>query len=212
MQILQIIQNAAGLVQGAEKLSLERAVRKLFIIYFLHISNQEMLETPGGSKDLNLNAPVKFNGQGKIRIGDKVTFGVINSPGNMSYSYIAALNSSATISFGSHTSINNRASIVAQSSVITIGDRCLIGPDCIICDSNSHDLIVARRLNPDPQAEAVSIGNDVFIGARVIILKGAHIGNGCVIGAGSVLPPGFKCEDNKIVAGNPARVVSSVPQ
>lgn len=51
----------------------------------------------------------------------------------------------------------------------------------------------------------VIIGNDVWIGFRVIILSGTHIGDGAVIGAGSVvtkdIPP------YAIVAGNPARIV-----
>ena len=51
----------------------------------------------------------------------------------------------------------------------------------------------------------VSIGNDVWIGARVIVLGGVTIGNGAVIGAGSVVtrdvPP------YAVVAGTPARLI-----
>jgi acetyltransferase-like isoleucine patch superfamily enzyme len=57
-----------------------------------------------------------------------------------------------------------------------------------------------------PRREAdVIIGRDVWLGARVIVLAGVTIGDGCVIGAGSVvtrsLPP------NSIAVGAPARVV-----
>ena len=51
----------------------------------------------------------------------------------------------------------------------------------------------------------IKIGNDVWIGAKAIILPGVTIGDGCVIAAGSVVT---KCiEPYSIVAGNPAIMV-----
>ena len=56
----------------------------------------------------------------------------------------------------------------------------------------------------------VVIGKDVWIGANAIILPGVTIGDGCVIGAGSVvttdLPP------HCVVVGNPARVIKTIIQ
>jgi acetyltransferase-like isoleucine patch superfamily enzyme len=57
-------------------------------------------------------------------------------------------------------------------------------------------------------SSAVTIGSNVFIGARAIILKGTHIGDGAVVGAGSVVTGDVPA--NRIVAGNPARLVDSV--
>ena len=51
----------------------------------------------------------------------------------------------------------------------------------------------------------VNIGNDVWIGARVTILPGVKIGNGAIIGAGSVVTKDVP--DFAIVGGNPARVI-----
>jgi acetyltransferase-like isoleucine patch superfamily enzyme len=55
----------------------------------------------------------------------------------------------------------------------------------------------------------VVIGDDVFIGANSIILKGVTVGDRCVIGAGTVvslkdIPP------DSLVAGNPARIIRSL--
>jgi acetyltransferase-like isoleucine patch superfamily enzyme len=59
------------------------------------------------------------------------------------------------------------------------------------------------------EAAPISIEDDVWIGANVIILKGITVGRGSVIGAGSVvtrsIPPG------QIWVGNPARFVRSRP-
>ena len=55
--------------------------------------------------------------------------------------------------------------------------------------------------------EPVHIGNDVWIGRRVIILPGVTIGDGCVIGAGAVVAkdiPPFS-----IAVGNPCRVIKN---
>ena len=49
------------------------------------------------------------------------------------------------------------------------------------------------------------IGNDVWIGARVIILPGVNVGTGAIIGAGSVVTKDVL--PNSIVAGNPAKSI-----
>ena len=53
----------------------------------------------------------------------------------------------------------------------------------------------------------IVIGNDVWIGGRVIILPGVKIGNGAIIGAGSVVTKDVSEYD--VVAGNPARVIKN---
>jgi len=50
------------------------------------------------------------------------------------------------------------------------------------------------------------IGNDVWIGARVVVLPGVHIADGCVVGAGSVVTSSL-AEPYGIYAGNPARLL-----
>lgn len=68
---------------------------------------------------------------------------------------------------------------------ITIGERSLIGAGTLICDSDMHELPLGSA-NPVGRAP-IHIGSDVFIGARCIILKGVNIGNGAVVGAGTVV-------------------------
>jgi acetyltransferase-like isoleucine patch superfamily enzyme len=100
-------------------------------------------------------------------------------------------------------------SIVAAQH-IRIGHRVLIGANTIITDTDFHPLDPLERQR-DPQrgaAKPVVIEDDVFIGMQCLILKGVHLGAGCVIGAGSVVsrdvPAGM------IAAGNPARVIRPV--
>lgn len=93
---------------------------------------------------------------------------------------------------------------------IKIGDRVLIGANCIIVDTDFHPTHPQMRID-DPKAGsalAVVIEEDVFIGMNSIILKGVRIGRGSCIGAGSVVtkdvPP------NVIFAGNPAKFIREI--
>jgi maltose O-acetyltransferase len=90
---------------------------------------------------------------------------------------------------------------------LKVGKDVMMGPDVIIIGENhqfsSRD--IPMRLQGYQHYSPVRIEDDVWIGARVIILPGITIGTGSIIGAGSVvtkdIPPYAIC------AGNPARVI-----
>ena len=67
------------------------------------------------------------------------------------------------------------------------------------------DLSVPMWRQKSSAPKPIVIGNDVWIGARVIILGGVHVGDGSVIGAGSVVTRDV--EPYSIVAGNPAKLI-----
>jgi maltose O-acetyltransferase len=201
-------------VMRSEPSLLENLVRSLLIHYFYHVSNKAIVEVvpvaPGGSTALMLISPTQFRGRGRIRLTGSTVMGVQQSPGAYACSYLEARTEHSLIDIGANTIINNRAVILSEGAGVHIGQRCLIGEELLVSDSNFHELAVARRSMADQQPRPVWIGNDVFIGARVMILKGCRIGDGAVIAAGSVLPPGFEAPPLAIVAGNPARVVGQV--
>lgn len=124
---------------------------------------------------------------------------------------LRTLRPGAAIRIGRDTGISG-ASICAAVAV-EIGAQCLLGADVTICDTDFHALApTGRRYNADPAAIAarpVRIGDNVFIGARAMVLKGVQIGAGSVVGAGAVVsrdvPAGV------VVAGNPARIVGRLP-
>lgn len=99
-------------------------------------------------------------------------------------------------------------STINATTTITIGDNVMIGSGCLITDTDSHPLYWEDRIlekNEKTAKSPISIEDNVFIGARSIILKGVTIGKGAVVGAGSVVsknvPP------YSVVCGNPAKVV-----
>lgn len=87
-----------------------------------------------------------------------------------------------TLSIGDKCFFNTQVSITCLDS-ITIGDRCQIANNVVIVD-HDHDY---RAGWGHYQTAPVSIGNDVWIGANAVILKGSVIGDGAVIAAGSVV-------------------------
>ena len=113
----------------------------------------------------------------------------------------------AAITIGSGSQLSG-TSITARSSSICIGQQVLLAPNCIIVDSDFHAPWPpeARSTSPGPERDAgVSIGDHAWIGMNCIILKGVHIGEGAIVGAGSVVTrdvPPF-C----LAAGAPARVL-----
>ena len=115
----------------------------------------------------------------------------------------------AQIKIGDESGLSG-TTVFAAISVI-IGSRCLIGADVMIVDTDFHPIIMKDRRYKGP-ADALSapvvIQDDVFIGARSIILKGVTVGAGSVIGAGSVVTSDV--ESNTVVAGNPARWIKNI--
>jgi acetyltransferase-like isoleucine patch superfamily enzyme len=87
----------------------------------------------------------------------------------------------ARLTIGNGTFLNRNVEIVAWREV-TIGERCMIGWDVVILDTDQHAL-PGRGMNNLP----VRIGNGVWIGARAMVLKGVVIGDGAIIGAGAIV-------------------------
>lgn len=101
---------------------------------------------------------------------------------------------------------------IAAVKEVSIGRDCLFASKIFISDSSHGEYTGPNPSDPntDPNtrpliADAVHIGNRVWIGENVCVLKGVSIGDGCVIGSNAVvtksIPP------NSIAVGSPARVI-----
>jgi acetyltransferase-like isoleucine patch superfamily enzyme len=97
---------------------------------------------------------------------------------------------------------------ICAAERIVIGNRVAIGANSTIVDTDFHPLDPQeRRLQPQSAKTApVVIEDDVFIGMNCLILKGVTIGQGSVVGAGSVVTKDVA--PFTVVAGNPARAIS----
>ena len=99
----------------------------------------------------------------------------------------------------------NRYTILDAHRQIEIGRNCMIGPHCYITDGD-HGMKAGLPIKNQPMTFApVVIEDDVWLGAGVIVLKGVRIGQGAVVGAGSVVTRNI--DTYAIAVGTPARVV-----
>ena len=136
-----------------------------------------------------------------VLMGGKNTYLIIGD--NVLIKNNAYLNASyATIKIGSNSAISHYVWVGGEGQIY-IGENVMIGMHTVIISSN-HDYydISTPFYNGAEIAEKIDIGKNVWIGANCTILPEVVIGDGAVVGAGSVVVKNIK--PNTIVVGNPA--------
>lgn len=110
------------------------------------------------------------------------------------------------ISLGDRSSIGDKSTIVASGNVV-IGKDVMMGPEVMIFSQN-HEITDPgiKLISGKVLMKKVVIKDDVWIGARAIILPGAIINEGTVIAAGSVVP-GKEFPPNVVLGGNPVKII-----
>lgn len=144
----------------------------------------------------------------KIKIGSRFTicsgakFGIDGTSGSR-----ITVKDNAELVIGNHVGLTN-VSIQCHES-IKIGDNTIIGAGSMIVDTDFHSLNWKDRIDTtgieQRKIKPVNIGKQVFIGSRVIILKGVTIGDNAIIGAGSVVTKDVP--QDSIACGNPCCIV-----
>lgn len=86
---------------------------------------------------------------------------------------------------------------------LNVGDGCVISWDCQFLDDDFHDLTHEKKIEKDC---SINVGCHVWIGSRVVVLKGSRIPDGCVVASGSVVCSAFT-KENCLLAGNPAKII-----
>lgn len=144
-----------------------------------------------------------IQGKGRLLIGDDVLV-----DGKCSFTFACRFSDAPTLEIGDHTGIGHGCTFVVGKR-ISIGSHCRIAGNAWFYDSIGHARDPAARLAgmpPDPgEVQPITIGDNVWIGARAIIGPGVTVGEGSIIAAAAVVnsdvPP------YTIVAGNPARKI-----
>lgn len=172
-------------------------------------------------KNMRVFDKVYISGHGTITIGDNFVFtsgSSINPICRNIKGCIHTATEDSKITIGNNVGISS-ACIWSQTS-ITIGDNVNIGGDCLIMDSDAHphDYMKRRRgfativgigkYLKDIPSKPITIGDDSWLGARCIVLKGVNIGARSIIAAGSVVTKDIP--EDCIAAGNPAKVLKKM--
>ncbi|WP_457743406.1 acyltransferase [Sulfurimonas sp.] len=135
---------------------------------------------------LKITGEIYFSGKVKIGVGAKI-------------------NVSGTLQVGENFDITGDATLICANE-ISIGNNTMIAWQTIIMDTDQHAIHSIQdniRINKDKK---ITIGNNVWIGAKSLILKGSNIPDGSIVGANTTLSKSFKTK-NSIIAGNPPKVL-----
>lgn len=107
------------------------------------------------------------------------------------------------IEFGDHVFLNMQC-VILDCARVALGARTLLGPAVMLLTA-THPLVAADRRTGAESALPIDIGDDVWLGAGVIVCPGVSIGARTVVGAGSVVTRDLPAD--VVAAGNPCRVL-----
>ncbi len=146
-------------------------------------------------------------GKGDIILGDNVTLG-----GRSNIFFAARFCERPVLRIGDHSGFGHECAF-SIGKEIRIGRHCRFASNIAVFDSSGHPSDPVARMNgnpPDPDdVRPVIIGDNVWVGTSSIIYPGVTIGDNSIVSAGSVVMSNVPA--NTVVAGNPARMVRTLP-
>lgn len=166
-------------------------------------------------KNSKIRFGVRISGESRknIKIGDhsiissKAILACYGKYGNQQFP-------NASIKIGNYCFLGEYSHLSACNK-ITIGDGLLTGRNVLISD-NSHGGLSAEEAEIYPANRKMQskgeivIGNNVWLGDRVAILPGVHIGNNVIVGVGAVVTKNLP--SNCIAAGVPAKIIKKLDE
>ena len=176
--------------------------------YFIFVE-AATLETLSLGDNCKFYVPVRVaRGAGMLIIGAGNKFGVpfAHRQGNGEI-MLQPRPAGSKITIGKGNWFNNNTVICAHK-LITIGDNCQIGDQVRIYDCDLHEVDPQRRCHDIGPIKPVKIGNNVWLGSRVMVLKGVTIGDNSVVGAMSVVTRDIPADC--VAVGAPTRVVRRI--
>lgn len=181
--------NQLKLPRSAERLMKKTTIR-------LRGSNNQLIFGEGAQVT---NCEIRLYGEGNlIEIGENVRF--------KSGRIFLIAGRGQYIRIGSETTVERAFLLIDESANIDIGRDCMLSTEIIIRTGDKHsilDMDTGERLNPSGD---VRVGDRVWVGRAVQILKGSTLLPESVVAACSVVTKSFE-EGNCVLAGVPAKVV-----
>lgn len=145
-------------------------------------------------KNVFFSGKIVVKNKGILNIGRQTSFHSDFQPSRL------AVEKNATLGIGNNCFMNSV--IIAANKHIEIGDNCQFGPFVHLMDSDFHDL---NDRSQSGKSAPILIGNNVQLGARVIVLRGVQIGDNAIVLPGAVVTKNIPA--NTKAAGVPAKVL-----
>ena len=137
-----------------------------------------------------VSGAVIFNGRARIGHGSKISVG-----------------KEGTLIFGDNFTVTAESTIIASTKTIEFGSNCLLSWDVLMMDTDFHDIKDKNNVIIN-NSEDIRVGSHVWIGCRVLVLKGSVIPHNAIIAAGSLVSKKLEGE-YKIFGGLPVKELQS---
>ncbi len=151
-----------------------------------------------GARIIDLS--VDFSGDGGL-----VEIGTTSKP-RAGLRFRMSIGHEATVTIGPNVGCETRAFIrVSEGATVSVGEDCMFAGSIELRADDTHaiyDVRTGKRANP---ARSIHIGEHVWLGKSVVVMSGATIGDGSVVGFRSIVTRDIP--NNCVAAGAPARVV-----
>ena len=151
-------------------------------------------------RDVSVIGPIRVENAGRLILGNHVE---LKSSWHKPIGLFVT-RPAAQLTIGEHTFVNWGVTIGVASS-ITIGAWTQIGDECLIYDSDWHSI---DGIDANTPVAPTVIGNGVWLGARVTVLKGVTIGDNTVVAANATVTADLP--EQVLAAGTPAKPVRTI--
>lgn len=149
------------------------------------------------------SSSVRESGFALFGDGNRVLIGGVGAYQSLS---VVCEDSGNEVLIGDGTEVSGLTELIAMEGTrIIVGDGCLFSGRVRARTGDSHSVIdlEGQRINP---SEDIVIGNHVWVGQDVTVLKGVTVADSCILGAAAVVTRKFD-RPNCVIAGNPAAIV-----
>ena len=161
----------------------------------------------GSNNEITIELPSKFINTAIVMNGDENSILIKATRHRYIRHTTFGMENGGKITFGGGISVYKNLNVVAKAGKrIDIGDECMFARDIIVRNDDGHTIIDAVTGDIINAPENIKIADKVWIGSRSMILKGAEIAEGSVVGAMALVNKKFK-DKNIIIAGVPAKKV-----
>ncbi|MBK1812713.1 acyltransferase [Clostridium sp. YIM B02505] len=138
----------------------------------------------------------RWNVTGKVVFGENVYIGAGS---------VVDVNGEGELHIGSNFSCGGGSTIICCKK-IKFGDGCIVSWENLFLDTDYHKIYSLETDEIINEPKEIIFGDKVWIGCRSTFIKGAKVGNSCIVGANSFINNEIK-GDNIIIGGNPARIL-----
>lgn len=127
---------------------------------------------------------------------------ILNGKVNLGTGCKLCVTKNGTLSIGDNFINTAKTTIICDNDIV-IGNNVLVSWDTLIMDTDWHPVYNTNTNEVYPYIGTISIGNNVWLGCRSVVLKNSVVPDGCIVAANALVNRVFETE-NTLLAGCPA--------